>query len=91
MRGDWDKRLSIVVASALFVTIGLAPVEAGTVVASGPAISMARPGSNGLLHFAAGGDPAICKANYEQCVGACGGMSGCANQCSTNYRKCLGQ
>jgi hypothetical protein len=41
--------------------------------------------------LAAGGNPAICKANYDHCVGACDGMSGCINQCASNYRGCLGQ
>jgi hypothetical protein len=91
MRGTLEKRLPVVLASALLVAIGFGPVEAGTIVASGPATSIARPGQHGLLQLAAGGNPAVCKANYEQCVNACGGMSGCANQCATNYRKCLGQ
>ena len=43
------------------------------------------------FRLAAGGNPAICKANYERCVGGCGGMSGCINQCAANYRGCLGQ
>lgn len=42
------------------------------------------------LFLAAGGNPAVCKANYERCVNACDGMSGCINQCAANYRGCLG-
>jgi hypothetical protein len=41
--------------------------------------------------MAAGGNPAVCKANWEQCYNACDGATGCQNQCSTNYSKCLGQ
>jgi len=44
----------------------------------------------GHLFLAAGGNPAVCKANYERCVNACDRMSGCINQCAANYRGCLG-
>ena len=44
----------------------------------------------GRLQLAAGGNPAVCKANYEQCIKACDGMASCNNQCSANYRGCLG-
>jgi hypothetical protein len=43
------------------------------------------------IHLAAGGNPAVCKANFDQCYAACDHMSGCENQCSANYRACLGQ
>jgi hypothetical protein len=45
----------------------------------------------GGFRLAAGGNPAVCKANYDNCVGGCGGMSGCISQCAANYRGCLGQ
>jgi hypothetical protein len=37
----------------------------------------------------AGGNPALCKANYDQCIKGCDGMASCNNQCATNYSKCL--
>lgn len=35
------------------------------------------------------GDPAICKANYDQCIKGCDGAASCSNQCMTNYNGCL--
>jgi hypothetical protein len=91
MQVNLVKRLLLVAASALLLGQSLLPVAAGTIAASGPAASVASPSRHGWLRLAAGGNPAVCKANYEQCSNACGGMSGCVNQCATNYRKCLGQ
>jgi hypothetical protein len=34
------------------------------------------------------GDPAICKANYDQCIKGCDGAVSCSNQCMTNYNGC---
>ena len=51
----------------------------------------AAQSTHGSFRLAAGGNPAVCKANYDRCVGACDGMSGCINQCAANYRGCLGQ
>ena len=53
--------------------------------------SYAAKSARASFRVAAGGNPAICKANYDNCVGGCGGMSGCINQCGANYRGCLGQ
>lgn len=30
-----------------------------------------------------------CKANYDQCMKACDGMTSCSNQCTTNYNGCM--
>lgn len=46
---------------------------------------------SGRVQLAAGGNPAVCKANYDQCVKGCDGMASCTNQCAANYRGCLGQ
>jgi hypothetical protein len=35
------------------------------------------------------GSPAVCKANYDQCMRGCGGATSCSNQCMTNYNGCL--
>ena len=48
-------------------------------------------GQNGRIRLAAGGNPAVCKANFDRCWSACVGMASCQNQCSANYRGCLGQ
>jgi hypothetical protein len=72
------------ITSALFASI-LALGLASTI----PGYAAQSPQRS--FRLAAGGNPAICKANYDQCVGACSGMSGCINQCAANYRGCLGQ
>jgi hypothetical protein len=68
------------------------PVHAGQGVQasqSGQVILLAE--RNGRIKLAAGGNPAICKANYDQCISGCGGFAQCNNQCAANYRGCLGQ
>jgi len=35
------------------------------------------------------GSPAVCKANYDQCMRGCAGAQSCSNQCMTNYNGCL--
>ena len=35
------------------------------------------------------GSPAVCKANYDQCMQGCGGAAQCSNQCMVNYNGCL--
>jgi hypothetical protein len=35
------------------------------------------------------GSPAVCQANYDQCMRGCGGAASCSNQCMTNYNGCL--
>lgn len=39
------------------------------------------------LRFA--GSPAVCKANYDQCMKGCDGAAQCSNQCMVNYNGCL--
>ena len=56
---------------------------------NGHAVSIAN--QKGPVKLTAGGNPAVCKANYDQCMKGCGGFAQCNNQCATNYRGCLGQ
>jgi len=35
------------------------------------------------------GSPAVCKANYDQCMKGCDGAAQCGNQCMVNYNGCL--
>lgn len=35
------------------------------------------------------GSPAVCKANYDQCIRGCNGAAQCSNQCQVNYNGCL--
>lgn len=35
------------------------------------------------------GNPAVCQANYNQCVRGCGGFAQCVRQCQINYNGCL--
>ena len=39
--------------------------------------------------FVFAGSPAVCKANYDQCIKGCGGAAQCSNQCMVNYNGCL--
>jgi hypothetical protein len=44
---------------------------------------------NGRPMIVAGGNAALCKANYDQCIKGCDGMASCSNQCTTNYNNCM--
>src|SRR6266478_3311005 len=76
----------------LCMAMTMSPLHAGQDVQAsqnGHAISIAN--QNGPIKLAAGGNPAICKANYDQCIRGCDGFAQCNNQCAANYRGCLGQ
>ncbi len=76
----------------LFVGMTMSPLHADQGIQAGPngrAVSIANP--KGAIRLTAGGNPAVCKANYDQCIRGCGGFAQCNNQCGANYRGCLGQ
>lgn len=77
-------------ALCMGMTISLVNAEQGFQTSqNGHAISVID--QNGRIKLAAGGNPAICKANYDQCINGCQGFAQCNNQCAANYRGCLGQ
>ena len=89
------KRFKLICSIGMFVLcmgMTMSPVDAGQGVQTsrnGHAVSVAD--QNGPTKLAAGGNPAICKANYDQCIKGCAGFAQCNNQCAANYRGCLGQ
>lgn len=89
------KRIKLICSTGMFVLcLGITMsslhadqgIQAGR---NGRAVSTAD--QRGLMKLTAGGNPAVCKANYDQCIKGCGGFAQCNNQCAANYRGCLGQ
>ena len=89
------KRIKLISSTVMFVLcVGMAmsPLRADHGIQAshkGRAMSIANQGAP--MKLAAGGNPAVCKANYDQCISGCGGFAQCNNQCAANYRGCLGQ
>jgi hypothetical protein len=86
------KKICAIVAFVLCMGIAMTPVNAGQGIQTSQnehGVSVAD--QNGRIKLAAGGNPAICKANYDQCISGCAGFAQCNNQCAANYRGCLGQ
>jgi hypothetical protein len=86
------KKICVIGMFVLCVGIAMTPVNAGKGIrTSQNEQSVSVAGQTGRIKLAAGGNPAICKANYDQCINGCGGFAQCNNQCAANYRGCLGQ
>ena len=89
------KRIKLTGSIAMFVLcmgITTSPLYADQGIQAGQdgrAVSIASP--KGAIRLTAGGNPAVCKANYDRCIAGCGGFAQCNNQCAANYRGCLGQ
>jgi len=86
------KKICAIGMLVLCMGIATTPVNAGQGIQTSQnehGISVAD--QNGRIKLAAGGNPAICKANYDQCINGCAGFAQCNNQCAANYRGCLGQ
>ena len=52
-------------------------------------IQAPRAGQTKIRPLLLAGSPAICKANYDQCMKGCDGAAQCSNQCMVNYNGCL--
>ena len=77
-------RKSIVWTAILCAGMFVSSAYASSLESNGPAQTQ----QNRPL-ILAGGNAALCKANYDQCIKGCDGMASCSNQCATNYSKCL--
>ena len=88
-------RFKQICAIGMFVLctgMAMSPVHAGQGIETGlKGHAVAVADQTGRIKLAAGGNPAICKANYDQCIRGCAGFAQCNNQCAANYRGCLGQ
>ena len=56
---------------------------------SGPEVQTQHNASHKIQRIIVAGSPAVCKANYDQCMRGCAGAQSCSNQCMTNYNGCL--
>ena len=48
-----------------------------------------QTGQTKVRPFVFAGAPAVCKANYDQCIKGCDGAAQCSNRCMVNYNGCL--
>jgi len=89
------KRIGLIGVTGMFVlcmATTVSPLHADQgIQASQSRRPVSIANQNGAMKLTAGGNPAVCKANYDQCISGCGGFAQCNNQCAANYRGCLGQ
>lgn len=74
------KKLCSIGIVVLCMVIATKPVNAGRGIRTNPnEHSVSVTDQNGGIRFAAGGNPAICKANFDQCIRGCAGFAQCNN------------
>ena len=77
--------------SAIILCIGMnmSPVQAEYVQSNDYRIQTQPNGLHKIQPLIVAGSPAVCKANYDQCIRGCDGFAQCNNQCMINYNGCL--
>jgi hypothetical protein len=80
------QKRSIIWTAVLCAGLAVASAHASSVQTNDQATPIQPSGQPLIL---AGGNAALCKANYDQCIKGCAGMASCSNQCTTNYNKCI--
>jgi hypothetical protein len=83
-----SKKLSLLF-SMVILGMAMSPVRAEYIQKSGHEIQTQQNEMHKIKSFVVAGSPAVCKANYDQCMKGCDGASSCSNQCMTNYNGCL--
>ena len=79
--------VAILGLTASAAALAYAPTDFGTTRHS--AVSRKDIAAVRHLRQLADGHSDACKANYDQCMKACDGMTSCSNQCQTNYNGCM--
>jgi hypothetical protein len=75
---------------SLFLCIGMTSSLQADYIQDNSYKMQARPTAQTKLPpIVLAGSPAICKANYDQCMKGCDGAAQCSNQCMVNYNGCL--
>jgi len=87
------RTISIFAAIAFTVAAGATafayePADFGTSIKHATVSRQHIAAMRSFLKLADGHSDA-CKANYDQCMKACDGMTSCSNQCMTNYNGCM--
>ena len=77
--------------SAIILCLGmaLAPVRAEYIQNNGHEMQTQPNGVHKIQPLIVAGSPAVCQANYNQCIRGCDGFSQCNRQCVINYNGCL--
>jgi len=84
------KSIKVILLFALVVCIGMASsLRAESVQDNGYKIQAPFTAQAKIRPLILAGSPAVCKANYDQCMSGCAGAAQCSNQCMVNYNGCL--
>jgi hypothetical protein len=85
-----SKSIKLLLLSTLILCVGLAmsPVSAG-IQNSGYGVPVLHNELHKIRPTMLAGNPAVCKANYDQCIRGCDGFAQCNRQCAINYNGCL--
>jgi hypothetical protein len=75
---------------SLFLCIGMtSSLQADYIQDNNYKMQAQQTGQTKMRSMLLAGSPAICKANYDQCMKGCDGAAQCSNQCMVNYNGCL--
>jgi len=86
-----SKSIKLFLLSMVIVCVGTAmsPAGAGYVENYDSKIQTERNRVHNVQPIIVAGNPAVCKANYDQCLRGCNGFAQCNKQCEINYNGCL--
>jgi hypothetical protein len=76
-------------AAILCVGLAMSPAGAEYIQNNGSRIQTQRSQTPVTRPMIFAGSPAVCQANYNQCVRGCDGFPQCVRQCQINYNGCL--
>jgi hypothetical protein len=75
---------------SLFLCIGMtSSLQADYIQDNNYKMQAQQTGQTKMHPMLLAGSPAVCKANYDQCMKGCSGAAQCSNQCMVNYNGCL--
>ncbi len=85
-----SKPIQLLLISAFILCVGMAmsPVSAD-IQNNVYGVPVQHNESHKIQPIILAGNPAVCKANYDQCIRGCDGFAQCNRQCAINYNGCL--
>lgn len=85
-----SKSIKLLLLSTFILCVGMtmSPVNAG-IQNSGYGVPVQHNELHKIRPLIVAGSPAVCQANYNQCVRGCDGFQQCIRQCQINYNGCL--
>jgi hypothetical protein len=84
------KSIKVFVLFSLVLCLGItSSLQAGYIQDNSYGIQTPLTAQTKIRPLVLAGSPAVCKANYDQCMKGCNGAAQCSNQCMVNYNGCL--